>query len=55
VQVLQNAREELLAKVRQQLETASKDGSDSDILRYVILFGPLGAKVLTKSSSRPDD
>ena len=45
LQVLQNAREELLVKVRQQLETASREGKASDVMRFVALFGPLGAKV----------
>ena len=43
--MLQNAREELLVKVRQQLETASREGKASDVMRFVALFGPLGAKV----------
>jgi len=49
IQVLQNARSELLAKVRQQLESAGKEGTDGDVMRYVTLFGPLGAKATRRN------
>ena len=45
VQQVQNARTRLLAAVREQLIAASNEKNHSNILRFVKLYAPLGAKV----------
>ena len=45
IQVLQNARSQLLQALQQNLTKASGDGDDQAVLRFIKLYGPLGAEV----------
>ena len=49
VQILANARSQLLETIQQNLARASSEGDHQAVLRFVRLYGPLGAQVNLQS------